>query len=897
MADGCTLSEETKMFRKLFLSLRSVVFRNRLERDMDSELRFHLEMETEKNIKRGLPPDKARLEAIRNFGSVEKVKDECRDERGVSFFDALWQDLRYGFRVLRKKPAFTSVALIVLALGIGANTAIFSVVYGVLLRPLPYERGEEIVFARQQAPQAGITNAPFSVKELNDYRQQNQSFQSLVEYHSMSFILYGRGEPKYVSTGVVSHNFFDALGVKPLLGRTFLAEDEQHGAEAALLLSYKYWREDYGGDPRVVGEKLQMNDRPHVVIGVLPPIPQYPQVNDVYMPTTACPLRSSQRVIENRNARMVNVFGRLRPGVTLEAARADFQLIAARFIEQYPESYPASRGYGIGLMSLKEELTREARPAFLILLGTAGLVLLIACANVANLMLAHLMRRERELAIRAALGAGRRRLIRQLLTESALLAAGGGILGILFASAGLHLLISFAARFTTRAAEIEIDSWVLAFTLLISILTGIVFGLLPALAMKGSLTSQMREGGQTTAGPRRNRLRSALLVSQVAVSFVLLVGAGLMVKSLVRLQRVEPGFDPESVLTMNINLNWSKYNRPEQTRDYFTRLVRKVQESPGVSSAAVASTYPMNRTSLAFGPFNRNIQIEGRLVGPTEPVTQADFRVASPDYFKTIKLPLIKGRFFTEADDEKSLPVALVNQSMARHQWGDEDPVGKRVSLDQGQTWLTIVGVVGDVKQYGLDRDVTDELYAPFAQTPGGRALLIRTSVEPMSIVRQMQNAAYEVDPEVAITDVHELEQVKDETLASPRLMTTLLLLFAALALTITTAGIAGVIALSVSQRTNEIGIRMAMGATPARVIWALTRQGLLLVTMGVTIGLVGALALSGMLRKQLFDVQPTDFITYAAVSLVLIIVAGVACFLPARKATGIDPILALRAD
>ncbi len=871
--------------------------RNRLERDMDRELGFHLEMETEKNVKRGLPRDEARLEAIRSFGSVEKVKDECRDEKGISFFDALWQDLRYGLRVLWKRPAFTLIALMVLALGIGANTAIFSVVYGVLLRPLPYERGEEIVFARQQAPQAGITNLPFSVKELNDYREQNQSFQSLVEYHSMSFILYGRGEPKYVTTGVVSHDFFDALGVKPLLGRTFLAEDEQEGAEAALVLSNKYWRESYGGDPNIVGEKLQMNDRPHVVIGVLPSIPQYPQENDVYMPTTACPSRSSKRVIENRNARMVNVFGRLRSGVSLDQARADFELIGARFKEQYPESYPDSRGYGIGLMSLKEELTREARPTLLILLGTAGLVLLIACANVANLMLAHLMRRERELAIRAALGAGRRRLIRQLLTESALLAVGGGLVGILFAAFGLHLLVAFAARFTTRAAEIEIDASVLAFTLIISILTGILFGLLPALAMKGSITSSMREGGQTTAGPKRHRLRSALLVSQVAVSCVLLIGAGLMVRSLLRLQQVEPGFDPAGVLTMNINLNWSKYNRPEQRRDFFTRLVRKVQESPGVSSAAVASTYPMNQTSITFGPFNRNIQIEGRLVGPSEPVEQADFRIASPDYFKTVKMPLIKGRCFTEADDEKSLPVALINKSMAKHQWGDEDPIGRRVSLDQGETWLTIVGIVGDVKQYGLDRDVTDELYTPFAQTPGGRALLVRTSVDPMNLARQMENAAYEVDPEVAITDVRALEQARDETLAAPRLMTTLLLLFAGLALTITTAGIAGVIALSVSQRTNEIGIRMAMGATPAKVIWALTRQGLLLVTVGVTIGLGGALGLSRILSGLLFDVQPTDFITYFAVFFVLLITAAIACFLPARKATGIDPILALRAD
>jgi putative ABC transport system permease protein len=497
---------------------------------------------------------------------VEQIKEECRDVSWMRFVNALWQDVRYGLRILRKNPGFTFVSVLTLALGIGANTAIFSVIYGVLLKPLPYSDGDRLVILHQQAPKAGLADVPFSVKEIIDYREQNQTLDAVVEHHSMSFILLGRAEAQRVQTGVVSANFFDVLGVKPLLGRTFQHGDEHEGSDAVLVLSYKYWRESQGGDPNIVGRVFQMNNRPHTVVGVLPSIPQYPDESDVYMPTSHCPPRSSKEFSGNRRRRMMSAFGRLKPGVTLEQAQSDLSRIADSLQHDYPEAYPENEGYSATLGSLRDELTRRAKGTFLILLGTAGLVLLIACANVANLSVARLLRREREIAVRSALGAGRGRLMRQLLTESTLLALAGGAVGLIFAGGGLNLLKSFATRFTTRADEISIDGSVLLFTLAISVVTGLAFGLMPLLASReGVFTALKESGGRSTPGAGRQRLRSGLLIAQVGVSFVLLIVAGLMLRSLMNLQSVDPGFDPENVLAMRINLNWSRYDSLQQS--------------------------------------------------------------------------------------------------------------------------------------------------------------------------------------------------------------------------------------------------------------------------------------------------------------------------------------------
>jgi putative ABC transport system permease protein len=805
----------------------------------------------------------------------------------------IWQDIRFGLRVLRKNPGFTAAAIVTLSLGIGANTAIFSVVYGVLLRPLPYRSGEQLVVLRQQAPLAKVENLPFSVKEVNDYREQNQTLSSVVEYHTMPFILLGRREPERVQTGVVSAEFFDFLGVRPLVGRTFRPGEDRQGAEPVLVLSYGYWQRSHGGEANVVGRTFQMNDRVHTVVGVLPPIPQFPDENDVYMPVSACPFRSAQATVENRNARMVRVFGRLKPGVAPEQAGGDLAAIAGRLQQAYPANYPKDRGYGVTLAPLQEELTRRARPTLLVLLGAAGLVLLIACANVANLMLARLIRRERELSVRAALGAGRARLVRQLLTESTLLSLLGGGLGLLLAGLGLELLKAFAARFTPRAAEVGIDGPTLLFTFAVAVLTGVAFGALPALAAKENLVTSLKEGGQSTASPGRQRARGLMVVCQVAVSFVLLIGAGLMLRSFVKLQQVEGGFDAERVLTMRVTLDFDKYTTAQQVRAFFHSLLDRVRAQPGVVSAAVAFTFPLNQSA----PLNNGFLIEGRPLAEGDPRPVADFRSASPDYFQAVGIPLVRGRLFDAHDHENAQPVVLINQSMARHRWNNEDPVGRRVSFDNGQTWATVVGVVGDVKQYGLEREATDELYRPFAQAPFGQTLVVRTAAEPLALARQVREAVTAVDPEQAVDRVQTLEQVRENSLAAPRLTAALIGLFAALALAITLAGVSGVIALTVSQRTREIGVRLALGATPGGVLAMILRQGMRLVLIGLALGAAGALAFARLMGSLLFGVGPTDALTYAGVSLAFVAVAAVACLIPARRATRIDPMIALRSE
>lgn len=886
------------MLRRLIGYMRALLQKDKVERDMDRELRFHLEMEIEGNVRRGMSPTEARREALMRFGGVEKFKEECREVRGAPLIDSLLQDIRYGVRILVRNPGFTVVAVLTLGLGIGANTAIFSVIYGVLMRPLPYQDGNQLVIVQQQAPLAHLLNVPFSVKEVQDYREQNQTLQGVVEHHSMSFTLLGGKEPQRVQTGVVSANFFDVLGVRPLLGRTFVDADEQHGSDAVIVLSYQYWKQSHGGDPGVVGRTFQMNNRPHTVIGVLPPIPQYPVEQDVYMPTSHCPTRASEQFISNRNARMMSVFGRLKPGVPVSQAQADLSTLAGNLQKQYPDSYPTSRGYAANVVSLQEELTRRARPTFMILLGTAGLVLLIACANVANLTLARLMRREREMAIRSSLGAGRGRLVRQLLTESTLLSFAGGLLGLALAAGGLQLLVSFAARFTTRSNEIKIDGLVLLFTLVVSVATGLIFGLMPAFSSDKNLTGALKEGGgRTSAGIKRQRVRNLLIVAQVGVSFILLIWAGLMVRSLIKLQQVNPGFDPERVLAMRISPNWSKYNTTQETIDLLQRILDKARSEPGVLSAALGSTYPLNQLGISNGPFNRGFQIENRPVPEGELLPQADFRTASTDYFETVRQPLVRGRTFNDGDKDKAPLVAVINQSTARHRWGDDDPIGRRISFDRGQNWLTVVGIVGDVRQYGLDKDPADEIYVPLAQGGFGGNLLVRTALDPMSIVNLMREAVYEVDSDTAVDRVQTLEQVRSDAVASPRLTAILLGMFAGLALLITAAGIAGVMALSVNQRTHELGVRMALGASPGKVLRMVMGQGMAFVMIGLTAGLAGALLLGRLMSALLFGVAPTDPITFVGVGVILIGVAAAACFVPARRVTSIDPMLALRSE
>jgi predicted permease len=879
------------MFRRFRGSFRDATF----EQGMEAELRHHLEMETEALIARGMAPQSARDTARSRFGSVALVKDDCRESWGLRVIDTVTQDVRFALRNLRKYPAYTFVVLLTLALGIGANTAIFSVVHAVLLRPLPYGNGDRLVEVRQLAPKVGVASAGISVKELADYREQTASLDAVVEYHQMSFNMLGRGEASRVQTGVVSANFFDVLGVAPLLGRSFREDDDSKNAPAVLILSYDYWQNALGGDPGIIGRTFELNDRVHTVVGVLPPVPQFPASDppdDVFMPPSACPFRSNPQTIANRTARMLTAIGRLKPGMTVERAQNDLAVVNSRLGVQYPEAYDTPHsGFTASAFSVHDELTRQARPTLLVLLATTGFVLLLVAANIANLSLARVIGRERELAMRNALGASRGRIARQLLTESTLLALAGGALGLLVGWLVRGLLVAFTARFTPRAGEIAIDGTVMAFTVAVSLLTGLLFGLLPAFTRR--TIASVKDAGQRTIGSRL-RARNALIVAQVAISFVLLVGAGLLVRSFIKLQQVDAGFRTDRVITALVTLDFVKYDKPELRRAFYRSVMDKMAAEPGLETVAFGITVPLDQAA----PFLTGFLIDGQAPGDRRAQPQVDFKFASPNYFKTIGMTLLSGRAFTDADDANAPPVAIVNLSMARHNFPGVDPVGRRVSLDNGRTWITIVGVVNDTHDYGMAEKSTDELYRAFAQTgPLSASMLVRTAADPLAFARAIPAAVHAVDPRQPVSQIRTLESIRSRSLAPPRLTAMLVTLFAGIALIITAAGIAGVVSFSVNQRTTEIGVRMALGAPRSSVTQMIVRQGLMPVAIGLTAGAVGALMMTRVVTRLLFAVEPTDPITYAAVIATLTAVAALACFVPARRAAAIDPMRALRAD
>jgi len=874
-------------------------FRRRREQEMDDELRHHLELETEANVRHGLPPEQARRAALLRLGGLEPSKEACRQSWPGRLLEDLGQDVRYGLRGLRRSPGFTAAVALTLGLGIGANTAVFSLVNGVLLKPLPYARGDQLVVLRQPDARSAAADLGFSVQEVRDYREMSHAFDSVVEYHSMDFTLLGGGDARRVRTGVVSWNFFDVLEVKPLLGRSFRADDEQPGADAVLVLSNDYWR-TLGGDTGIIGRRFEMNDRVHTVVGVLPAIPQYPNDNDVFMPATACPFRNRPEVLANRRARMLNAFARVAPGVTLAQAQADLDGISGRLRGAYPDALPRDSEARVALSPLKEDLVREARPTFLVLLATVALVLLIACANVANLTLARLVERSRELAVRSALGAGRVRLLRQLLTESTMLALAGGALGLLLAYVTRDLLTAFAARLTPRAHEIAIDGRVLLFTLGMSVLTGVLAGTLPGLPGREKIApTLLGDSGRTTSDRRRQRMRSSLVAWQLALSFVLLIGAALMLRSFENLRRVDAGFHSDQVLTARLNLNFSAYSDAEHRIDaervnaFYRALDDQLRGLPGVVSIGAAWTFPLNSSFQNDGTFG----IEGRDASAGPP-PKATFVGVSPAYFEALGVPLVRGRVFDERDKIGGPGAVIVNQRLARRHWPDADPVGRRISTDGGRTWRTIAGVVGDVRQASLDREPQDAVYLPFREFPGYSAtLFVRTLGAPGRVAEQLRAAARTADPQTAVTGVRTLGDIRSDALSSPRLTSVLLGLFAAVALVITAAGLGGLIAYSVSRRTHEIGIRMALGADRGRITAMVLREGMTSVVIGLVMGLAGALALSRLVSGLLFGVGPNDPICFTASAVVLVLAAVAGCLVPARRATAVSPMTALRAE
>jgi predicted permease len=909
------------MIRHLAVRVASLFKRERMERELDAELRYHVDMLVEQNIARGMPPEAARREALRVFGTMDGVKDDVRDRWLSRFFEVAAQDVRYGIRSLRRNPGFALVIIVTMALGIGANTAIFSVVNGVLLRPLPYQDGDKLVVLHHGQGDPVANDLGFSPKEMDDYRQA-RSLSGVVEFHNMFFNLLGHAEAERLSTGVVSANYFDVLGVKPLHGRTFVAADDAPGAPAVLVLSNKYWKRSFGGDPSVVGKVFRMNDKPHTVIGVMPPVPQYPLEVDIYMPSSACPFRSLQSTIDSRSARMLTAFARVKPEVQLSKSQADLELVANQLQQEYKDFYPETGFRAIGV-PLKDDLTRNFKSTLWILLGTAGFVLLIVCASIANLLLARMVRREREISVRAALGATRSRLLRQLLTESLVLAVCGGGLGLVLSTFSLTLLVNFAARFTERAHEITIDTTVLLFTLGVSVVTGLVFGSIPAFSRRVDVAPALREGTRSTHTSQG--VRSALIVAQVSASFMLLIAAGLTLRSLMKVQNLDPGFKTENLLTFRADMSFDKIplNLPQpearQRRSvYWTEFEERLRGIPGVISVGGGATFPLNETN----PFPNGFEREFHPAVSGSPQPQIAFRVATADYFKTLSQPLVAGRTFTASDDAEATRVGIINQSAARKYWGTDNPIGSRIRGVPGRPggqpgpWTTIVGVVADVYQQLDQLTPLDEVYVPVRQVPQfGTTWILQTRLSVEDATKLIKAAAYAHDTDLPVTNFRTLAEVRSTALAPRRVVVSLIGMFGLLALVITAAGIAGVIAFSVNQRTHEFGFRMALGAPRAGVLSMVIKEGLILVSAGLALGLFGALVLMRVLGSMIFDAPAaaagpalpplkllvdtttTDAITYIAVALCLLVVALIACLMPAKRAASVDPMIALRAQ
>ena len=878
------------------MSVSRFFSRERIDEELRQEIEEHIELERCLNLERGLNEKEAVRQALIKFGSQQRLREDIWRMNSVTLLEKLSRDFSYAVRTLLRSPGFTILAVVTLALGIGANTAIFTVINGVLLRPLPYSDSSRIVHLEQTATRLGPDHIGFSVQEVLDYRQQTRSFSDLAEYHSMTFTLLGAKVPERVVTGVVSANYFGVLGVKPVLGRLINSSDETLSAPPVLVLSYAYWVKEFGADPKILGRPFTMNDRVHTVIGVLPALPEFPDANDVYMPTTSCPFRSSQGMIANRDARVLTVLARLKPGVTLTEAQADLSTIGNRLALSYPKSYPRAAGLAIKITPLQQELTHAARPTLLMLLGAAGLVLLLACANLANLALSRQLRRSRETAIRLVSGASTWDIFRQLIVESITVALAGGILGFGIAVATLRVLVAYAARMTPLATEIRLDGHVLLFGFAVALITGVLFGSIPGFIASRSRLSLIAGSGERTAGSEGgSRTRNILVAAQVAFSFVLLVAAGLMMRSLYNLLSVDPGFKTAEVLSVSLPLNWSKYSNLKDQNIFFQQILERAQRMPGVQGAALSSIVPLNNTE----GMNGGITIEGRVVVPGEPLPQVDHQLSTPDYFRVLGVPILSGRTFTDADTIDSAHVALVNAQMAQHYWPRLDPIGRRISTDEGKTWTTIVGVVSNVHQYGLNKEFKDVIYLPQAQVTfmGDPSLLIRTRDEPTHLARQLATIIHQIDSQQPVTDVRTLDQLRSAQLGTPRVTSILLGTFAAVALFITLVGVIGTLGLSVTHRTKEIGLRIALGATRRQILFNVLGRGMTPVAAGIVGGAVAAALSTGVLSSMLFGVAPHDRVTPAAIAILLTVVALIGCLIPGRRAVSIDPMKALRSE
>ncbi|HVG32964.1 MAG TPA: ABC transporter permease [Pyrinomonadaceae bacterium] len=796
----------------------------------------------------------------------------------------LLQDLRYGVRMLLKKPGFTVVAIIALALGIGANAAIFSVVNAVLLRSLPYSDPDRLIVLREnklpQFPEFSVSPGNFL-----DWQKQNTVFEKLVAVRGFNYNLVDTSsEPERLRGARVSAGLFEMLGVKPAQGRTFTAEEDTPGHENVVILSNGLWQRRFGADPNILGRSLMLNSTSYTVIGIMPQTFQFPDRETELF----TPVAFNAQQAEQHGAHYVSAIGRLKQGVTIEQARTEMSAIAARLAQQYPDS---NTGWSVSLFQMQEYEAREIKPALLILLGAVALVLLIACANVANLLLARATARQREIAIRTALGASRWRVIRQLLTESILLALVGGGLGLLLAIWGTDLLLALAPQDLPRGQGVTLDGRVLAFTILITLLTGVIFGLAPALqASRPNLNETLKEGGRGPTGGH-HRVRGSLVITEVALALVLLIGAGLLIRSFHRLQQVDPGFNPKNALTVAVSLPAKKYAEDDQQSAFFAQLIERASTMPGVLAVGATQSLPIH-DDYVLG-FN----IQGRPPDAPGEEPNTNYYAVSPGYFKAMGISLLRGRLFTEQDKKDAPRVAIINETMAKKFFPGEDPIGKGINVTNGpERFREIVGIVSDVKQYGLDKATPAQTYEPFLQEPfSGMTLIVRTEGDPTAMNASIRSQVLSIDKDQPVSRIRTLEQIVYESVAKQRFSMLLLGVFGVVALILAAVGLYGVMSYAVTQRTHEIGIRMALGAQQKDVIRLVVGQGMVLALIGVVIGLVAAFALTRVMATLLFNVSATDPLTFLAIPALLTMVALAASLVPARRAMRVDPMIALR--
>ncbi|HEX4684507.1 MAG TPA: ABC transporter permease [Gemmatimonadaceae bacterium] len=811
-------------------------------------------------------------------------------------------DLRRVPRSLFKARGFAVAVILTLALGIGANTAMFTLLRGTLLRALPNRDGERLVYLRQSAPGSGQGNMLFSVPEIVDYRTASKTLNAVAEFSQMTFTLSHRDdEPVHVQAGVISGNYFDVMGLSPVLGRVTNSRDDGPGVPSVTLLSHAFWVSHFGADPKVLGQTVRISDINSTIVGVIQPAPGYPARTDIFVNMVSSPHHLSATMKTGRTHRMTEVFGRLAPNATVDQARAEITRISTNVFNDHPEAYEKAAHYTISVSPLRQAVNERASLTLWLLMGAAAFVLLIACANVANLTLMRGVGREREMLVRAALGAGSWRLRQLLLAENLALALIGGALGIAVAFAGLRMLVAFAAQLTPRADEIRVDGVVLSVSLGISVLAAIVLSFVPRIGDESSLAAPLAAAGRRSTGGRgRARLQQVLVVTQLAVCMVLLTAAGLLVRTLTKLQSVETGVRAENALTMEVPIETESITQPEKLAMY-ERMRQRLAALPGVAVASVGSYVPLKPIF-----FQLEVKAEGRPVAPNEPTPHATYKTADPDYFKAAGIPLLEGRGFQSTDRAGAPLVVVLNKSFAEKLFGKEDPIGKRIAWT-GEVlkfvpipgdWRTVVGVVGDTRDGGLDNDATPTMFQPFAQeVTFGAALVLRTKANPSAIHAPAVRAIRELYPKQIIENVATLEEVRDASVAPRKLNALFIASFGSLAMIIAMVGIAGVLAFSVSARTAEIGIRMSLGADASRVHRMILGEGGVMLVLGLGIGIAGALLTSSLLRGLLFGVEPHDPTTLGAVAALITAVGVAACWLPARRAASVDPAVALRSD